>query len=74
MGNEVVERLQEAILGVAALDPDTLTDGELDEVTIGLQRARHCLDAASARSLAGWDRRGVWTGDGSRSAGGAVVA
>ena len=65
---EVVERLDEAIDGLAALDPDTLTDGELHDAIVAVQRQRAKLGAVAAGLLSRWEHRGVWAGDGSRSA------
>jgi hypothetical protein len=52
-----------------ALDPDTLTDTELHEVVVGLQRQAHRLAAARAKLTAAWDGRQIWADDGSRSPG-----
>jgi Domain of unknown function (DUF222) len=65
---EEIQRLDEAIDSLLALDPDALTDPELDEAMIAAHRQTHRLAAVRARLLSRWDRRGVWTGDGSRSA------
>ncbi len=67
----VVERLGD--LGdlldeLAAADLDTLSDGELDTLTIGLERARSRLALIAAIPLARWDARAVWVTDGSRNA------
>jgi Domain of unknown function (DUF222) len=66
---EEVERLEDTIGSVLSLDPDTLTDDELHEAVVELQRQRARLGAAVAALLARWDSRSVWAGDGSRSAG-----
>lgn len=68
MGNELVDQVHTAIDALAALDVDTLTDAELDEVTITVQRERHRLAAVSAKLTARWDDRQVWASDRSRSA------
>jgi hypothetical protein len=68
MSVEVLERLNEAIDAVADVDVDTLTDSQLDEFVIALQRARHRLVGATTGALARWDGVGVWLSDGSRSA------
>lgn len=52
----------------AAVDLDDLSDAGLDAELMALVRERHRLDAEVARRVARWDRRGVWSGDGSRSA------
>jgi multidrug efflux pump subunit AcrA (membrane-fusion protein) len=65
---DVVEQLDKAIDALSTLDPDTLTDAELDEAVIELQRHRARLGAVAARLLGRWDRRRVWASDQSRSA------
>ena len=60
--------LNAAIDGLVGVDLDALADGELDELVIGLQRARHRLAGATAGPVARWDASGVWRMDGSRSA------
>jgi hypothetical protein len=62
------EQLDAAIDAVLALDVDTLSDAELHEAVVELQRQRARLGVAAARLLARWDRRQVWAGDRSRSA------
>jgi hypothetical protein len=52
-----------------ALDPDTLTDTELHEVVVGLERQAHRLAGARAKLTAVWDGRQIWADDGSRSPG-----
>ncbi len=61
------EALQEALEAVAAVDPDTFTDEELDQELVALVRLRHRLDALIARRANCWDARGVWRSDGSRA-------
>ena len=65
---DVVEQLDKAIDALSTLDPDALTDAELDEAVIELQRQRNRLGAVAARLLGRWDRRRVWAEDQSRSA------
>lgn len=65
---EVLERLHEAISAIADVDFDTLGDGALDELVVGLQRARHRLAGVAAAPLTRWEAVGVWRCDGSRSA------
>ena len=48
----VVETLNEALDTAAAVDLDTLTDGELDAELVALVRAKHRLDAELARRAA----------------------
>jgi uncharacterized protein DUF222 len=66
--SEVVEQLGSAVEGVLTLDPDTLTDAELHDAVAEIQRQRARLGVGAATLLARWDQRGVWAGDGSRSA------
>jgi hypothetical protein len=62
-----VEALQQALEAAAAVEPDTLTDEELDQELVALVRLRHRLDAVIARRANRWDARGVWRSDGSRA-------
>jgi hypothetical protein len=62
-----VEALHQAVEAVAAVDLDSLTDGELDAELVALVRAKHRLDAELARRAARWDTSGVWRSDGSRA-------
>jgi hypothetical protein len=68
MGTELADRLDTAIGDLLALDPDQLTDGELHELVVAVQRQTHRLAAARAKLISVWDRRGVWSDDGSRTA------
>jgi Domain of unknown function (DUF222) len=68
MAAAVVERLEETVSDLLAVDPDTLSDGELHELVVAVQRQRARLGAAAAELLSRWDYRGVWAGDGSRRA------
>ncbi|MCU1463094.1 MAG: hypothetical protein JWO37_3169, partial [Acidimicrobiales bacterium] len=52
----------------AAVDPDALSDAELHETVIGLQREESRFAAARARLLAAWDARKIWADDGSKAA------
>src|SRR5262245_60585915 len=63
-----VEQLDEAIDALLTLDPDTLTDPELDTTLIELQRQRARLGVVAARLVERWDRRQIWADDQSRSA------
>ena len=67
MDESPVDRYRSAGDLAAAVDLDTLTDAELDAELIGLVHERHRLDAQIARRVQRWDRRMVWSGDGSRS-------
>jgi hypothetical protein len=68
MSTGVLDQLGDAVDSLGDLDTDTLGDAELDALLIELMRTRHRLAAATADVLARWDARGVWRGDGSRSA------
>jgi hypothetical protein len=68
MGTELTDRLDTALGDLLALDPDELTDGELHELVVAVQRQSHRLAAARAKLISVWDRRGVWSDDGSRTA------
>ena len=63
----VVDTVSEAIDGLAGVDLDTLTDGELDDELVAMVRLRHRLDAEIARRADRWDRRTIWRGDGSKA-------
>jgi hypothetical protein len=65
---EVIERLEKAIGDLLVVDPATLTDSELHDAVVELQRQRARLGVAAGRLLGRWDRRRVWAGDRSRSA------
>jgi len=47
-----LQQLDEALAAVAAVDPDSLTDVELDEFVVAVQRHRHRLGATTAPALA----------------------
>lgn len=50
------------------VDPEALSDGELTARLTELEAIQARLDAVRLATLAEWDRRQVWAGDGSRSA------
>ena len=64
----MLETIDTAISAVGAIDPRSLTDAELDDVVVGLQRTQSALAAVAAALTGEWDRRRVWAADGSRSA------
>src|SRR2546426_12816307 len=66
--NDRMQSLGKAIDELAAVEHDALSDDEVHELVIGLQREVSRLAAASAHLLAAWDARRVWAGDGSKSA------
>lgn len=54
--------------GAEGSGANELTDAELHELVVTVQRQRARLGAVAAEAIGRWDDRGVWTGDGSRSA------
>jgi len=68
MGIAGIDTLSEAISLLDDVDPSALTEPELDELAIRLERECHRLEAVTAKVLAPWHDRGVWLSDGSRSA------
>ena len=60
--------LREGVGELVELDPAGLDDVLLHELIIGLQAQRSRLAVVAAGLLAQWDGRGIWDGDGSRSA------
>src|SRR3954452_150233 len=65
----MLERLDEAIDALSAVDLDSLDDASLDDLVVGLRERCSRLAAAEARLLARWDARMVWADDGSKAAG-----
>src|SRR3954451_10935129 len=65
----MLERLDEAIDALNAVDLDGLDDASLDDLVVGLRERCSRLAAAEARLLARWDARMVWADDGSKAAG-----
>src|SRR4051812_17959569 len=65
----MLERLDQAIGALNAIDLDGLSDQELDDLVVGLQDSCSRLVAAQARLLARWDAGMVWADDGSKAAG-----
>jgi hypothetical protein len=63
----VFDELAIAVKEVAALDPSTMTDGELGEAVVELARLRRVLEAGCARIADGWNTRRVWAADDARS-------
>jgi 5-methylcytosine-specific restriction endonuclease McrA len=65
----MLEGLDAAIETLNAIDLDTLSDQDLDDLVVGLQDSCSRLAAAQARLVARWDARMVWADDGSKAAG-----
>ena len=63
-----IDELVEAIDSLQAVDPRELTDAELHELVIAVQRQRHRLAAVAATAISSWDQRMVWADNGARSA------
>jgi 5-methylcytosine-specific restriction endonuclease McrA len=68
MGTELADRLDTALGDLLDLDPDTLTDSDLHELVVTVQRHSHRLAALRAKLISVWDGRKVWADDGSRTA------
>src|SRR6478672_248455 len=64
-----LRQLEDGIAALNALDLDTLSDTELNDLALDLQTQSSLLAAAQARILARWDARMVWADDGSKAAG-----
>src|SRR5215470_20180480 len=52
---------------LAAVDAGGLSDGDLHDVVVAMERLAGRWAAQQARFLAVWDRRRVWASDGSKS-------
>jgi hypothetical protein len=61
------ETLHEVLDGLFTCDPGGLTDAQVHDTVISLQRAEARLTGLSMRWLQVWDARGLWQDDGSRS-------
>ena len=64
-----IDELAAAIGSLQAVDTNDLTDHELHEFVIAIQRQRHRLAAVAASAISAWDQRMVWADNGARSAG-----
>ncbi len=67
MGTAHLEALDTTINELLDLDPADLTDTELHELVVGLQRHNSRLAAVRAQWISAWDARIVWADDGSRT-------
>jgi hypothetical protein len=63
-----VAALVDAVSGVAGLDMSQLTDAELHDVVMAVQRERDRLAVVAGQLLAEWDDRRVWTSNGALNA------
>jgi hypothetical protein len=63
----VLEALTKAIDELLAVDVRALTDAEVHDLAVGLQRLRSRLAAASAKVTSSWDARRTLADDGSKS-------
>ena len=68
MGTELADQLDSALGDLLGVDTDGMSDDELHELVVGVQRQSHRLTALRAKLSSAWDARAVWTDDGSRSA------
>src|SRR5688572_1563702 len=65
----VVEGLKKAIDELLTVDVQALTNAEVHDLTVALQRQTSRLAAVRANAVGMWDSRRVWAEDGSKSAG-----
>ena len=65
---EQLERAQDAIGALAALDLDRLTGEELTDLVMASQRLRGALEVSEARVLARWDAAREWQPSGAKTA------
>jgi hypothetical protein len=68
MVGESLATLTAAIAALEAVDPGALADGELHELTVGVQRLRDRLGVCAGGLVEAWDRRRVWASNQSLSA------
>lgn len=62
-----VSTVNEGLDGLSGADVAALTDGELSDAVVELERLKARLDATEATVVGAWDRRRVWASDGARS-------
>jgi hypothetical protein len=68
MEPETLHEVLDGVLdGLFTCDPGGLTDAQVHDTVISLQRAEARLTGLSMRWLQVWDARGLWQDDGSRS-------
>ncbi len=63
-----VDQLDEVIAALLAVDVHELSDTELHEQVVEIQRQRNRLAAAAASAQSLWDQRMIWVDNGARSA------
>ena len=63
----VYDELDAAITTLLDVDPHDLSDDDLDDAVVAIQRHTSRLAAARARLISAWDHRHLWASDGSRS-------
>lgn len=63
-----LEVLARAVKTIASEDLRALTDDELDEAVVEIQRIQQAVHAAAATITCEWERRKTWRASGSRSA------
>ena len=63
----VHDELDAAITTLLDVDPHDLSDDDLDDAVVTIQRHTSRLAAARARLISAWDHRHLWASDGSRS-------
>ena len=63
----VYDELDAAITTLLDVDPHDLSDDDLDDAVVTIQRHTSRLAAARARLISAWDHRHLWATDGSRS-------
>ena len=63
-----LDELKAAIDLLADVDPNELTDAEVHELVVTVQRQRHRLAAVAAEAISSWDQRMVWADNGAGSA------
>jgi hypothetical protein len=63
-----LDDLKAAIDSLVDVDPNALTDAEVHELVVTVQRQRHRLAAVAAEAISTWDQRMVWADNGAGSA------
>ena len=61
------DRVEEALRGLAEVDLDGLSDGELSAAVLWFQRMRGALEGAEARVLQRWDAQRCWQAEGAKT-------